>query len=92
MTREELQDGADWLYRQFYRLDRCVLRVLKTLFVAGPVPAYLAWKLNKTYRYDNRRESIIGRNTARSYRKKVPHGRISIPTASEAKSQGLFSA
>jgi radical SAM superfamily enzyme YgiQ (UPF0313 family) len=64
MTGQELQDGADWLYRQFYRLDRVMIRTLRTLLTVGVIPAVLAWRLNRTYRYDNRREQIIGRNPA----------------------------
>jgi radical SAM superfamily enzyme YgiQ (UPF0313 family) len=64
MTAAELQDGADWLYRQFYRLDRIILRTLRTLFRLGPLSAYLVWRLNMTYRYDNLRERIIGRDPA----------------------------
>jgi radical SAM superfamily enzyme YgiQ (UPF0313 family) len=66
MTREDLQDGADWLYAQFYRLDRIVVRALRSIFTLGPLAAWLAWRLNLTYRYDNRRERIIGRNPARA--------------------------
>lgn len=65
MAAEELQDGADWLYRQFYRFDRIVVRTIRTLFTAGLIPAVLTWRLNMTYRYDNLRESIKGRNPAR---------------------------
>jgi radical SAM superfamily enzyme YgiQ (UPF0313 family) len=64
MTASELQDGADWLYRQFYRLDRIALRTLRSLFTLGPFLAYIIWRLNMTYRYDNIRERIIGRNPA----------------------------
>jgi hypothetical protein len=28
------------------------------------MPAYLIWRMNLTYRYDNRREGIVGRNPA----------------------------
>ena len=66
MSPRELQDGADWLYNRFYRLDRVIMRVARTLFTAGPTPAYLALKLNLTYRYDNKREGIVGRNPARA--------------------------
>ena len=66
MTAAELQDGADWLYSRFYRMDRILLRTLRSLFTSGPVPAYLTWKLNMTYRYDNKREHIVGRNPATS--------------------------
>lgn len=65
MTRRELQDGADWLYRSFYRLDRIILRSLNALFLMGPAQALLSLKLGLTYRYDNRREGIVGRNPAR---------------------------
>jgi radical SAM superfamily enzyme YgiQ (UPF0313 family) len=64
MTARQLQDGADWLYRQFYRLDRIVVRTLRAAFTIGLVPAYLLWRLNLTYRYDNRREGIVGRDPA----------------------------
>ena len=32
MTAAQLQDGADWLYRQYYRLDRIILRSLRAVF------------------------------------------------------------
>jgi hypothetical protein len=73
MTAGELQDGADWLYHQFYRLDRVLVRTLRALITAGPIPAYLTWRLNMTYRYDNRREGIVGRNPARRSRKAGPN-------------------
>lgn len=60
MTAEELQQGADWVYNQFYKLRRIIPRFLKTLFTCGPLPAFLSLKLNMTYRYDNIRESITG--------------------------------
>jgi len=62
MTRRQLQEGADWLYAQFYRLDRILWRFARSLFTLGPLPAVLSLKLNLTYRYDNRREGIVGRN------------------------------
>ena len=64
MTARQLQDGADWLYRQFYRLDRIILRTARAALTVGLVPAYLIWRLNMTYRYDNRREGIVGKNPA----------------------------
>jgi radical SAM superfamily enzyme YgiQ (UPF0313 family) len=64
MSAGQLQDGADWLYRQFYRLDRILLRFLRTLWTCGPIPAAVLLKVNLTYRYDNRREGIIGQNPA----------------------------
>ena len=66
MTAQELQDGADWLYAQFYRLDRILLRFLLSVFAVGWLPAILALRLNLTYRYDNRREGIVGRNPAQT--------------------------
>ena len=51
-------------YAQFYRLD-CILRgVARALFVLGWMPALLSLRLGLTYRYDNRREGIVGRNRA----------------------------
>jgi len=64
MTGRQLQDGADWLYRQFYRLDRIILRTARTALTVGFAPACLIWRLNMTYRYDNRREGIVGKNPA----------------------------
>jgi radical SAM superfamily enzyme YgiQ (UPF0313 family) len=67
MTAPQLQQGADWLYAQFYRADRILVRFLRTLFTCGWTPALLGLKLNLTYRYDNRREHIEGRNPAREW-------------------------
>jgi radical SAM superfamily enzyme YgiQ (UPF0313 family) len=64
MTARQLQDGADWLYHQFYRLDRILLRTIRAVFSVGLMPAYLSFRLNMTYRYDNRREKIVGKNPA----------------------------
>lgn len=64
MTAEQLQAGADWLYAQFYRLDRIVLRFARAVFTVGPFQAWLGLKLGLTYRYDNCREGIVGRNPA----------------------------
>jgi radical SAM superfamily enzyme YgiQ (UPF0313 family) len=66
MTQRQLQNGADWLYNQFYRLDRILVRTLHAALTCGPICAYLTWRLNITYRYDNRRESIVGVNPAAS--------------------------
>jgi len=66
MTAEELQAGADWLYAEFYRIDRILWRFVWGLFTVGWMPALLSLKLGLTYRYDNRRESIVGRNPAKS--------------------------
>jgi radical SAM superfamily enzyme YgiQ (UPF0313 family) len=64
MTPEQLQAGADWLYASFYRLDRILRRFARALVTLGPLPAWLGLKLGLTYRYDNRREGIVGRNPA----------------------------
>jgi radical SAM superfamily enzyme YgiQ (UPF0313 family) len=61
MTAAELQGGADWLYRQFYRLDRVLWRFVRAFFALGWKPALLGLKLGLTYRYDNKREGIVGR-------------------------------
>lgn len=66
MTSQELQEGADWLYSGFYRLDRIIVRTLRALWSLGLIAAVLVWRLNMTYRYDNKRERIRGRNPARS--------------------------
>jgi radical SAM superfamily enzyme YgiQ (UPF0313 family) len=66
MTATELQAGADWLYAQFYRLDRILLRFARGLFTVGLEAAWLGLKLGLTYRYDNLREGITGWNPARN--------------------------
>ncbi len=68
MTPVQLQAGADWLYREFYRPWRIARRTLRDLFALGPVAAWLVLRLNRTYRYDNLREGIVGRNPARAPR------------------------
>ena len=65
MTAAELQAGADWLYAQFYRLDRILSRFARAVFTIGWVPALLSLKLGLTYRYDNKREGIVGWNPGR---------------------------
>jgi radical SAM superfamily enzyme YgiQ (UPF0313 family) len=64
MSSEQLQAGADWLYRSFYRLDRIALRALSALFTLGPRMAVVAWLLNLTYRRDNHQEELRGRDPA----------------------------
>jgi len=64
MTARQLQDGADWLYRQFYRLDLIIVRTIRAVFTVGLMAAYLSFRLSMTYRYDNRREGIVGKNPA----------------------------
>mgnify|MGYP001176932690 CR=1 FL=1 len=65
MSAEELQAGADWVYAQFYRLDRILWRFARAVFDIGWVPALLGLKLGLTYRYDIRRGGITGCNPAR---------------------------
>ncbi len=64
MTAEELQAGADWLYAEFYRLDRILWRFARNILACRCIPAILGLKLGLTYRYDNKREHIRGRNPA----------------------------
>jgi radical SAM superfamily enzyme YgiQ (UPF0313 family) len=64
MSADELQAGADWLYAQFYRLDRVLWRFVRNLLSFRWMPALLGLKLGLTYRYDNKREKIIGRDPA----------------------------
>jgi radical SAM superfamily enzyme YgiQ (UPF0313 family) len=69
MTAAELQAGADWIYSQFYRLDRILWRFARAVISIGLAPALLSLKLGLTYRYDNRREGIVGWNPALPARK-----------------------
>lgn len=70
MTAEQLQAGADWLYAQFYRLDRILVRFVRSAFTSGWLPAWLGLRLSLTYRYDNRREKVRGRNPALDNRRR----------------------
>lgn len=65
MSREELQAGADWLYSRFYRLDQILWRSMRNILAFRWMAAILGLKLGLTYRYDNRREQIVGWNPAR---------------------------
>ena len=60
MSAGELQAGADWVYAQFYRLDRVLWRFVRAVFAGRWLLAVLGLKLGLTYRYDNRREGIVG--------------------------------
>lgn len=71
MTAEQLQNGADWLYSQYYRLDRILLRSLRALITLGPLAAYLVYHLNMNYRYDNKREGIVGCNPAKEIEPRI---------------------
>jgi radical SAM superfamily enzyme YgiQ (UPF0313 family) len=72
MSASQLQEGADWLYAQFYRLDRILLRFARAVFALGWIQALVGLRLNLTYRYDNLREGIVGRNPAAQARAAVP--------------------
>ncbi|MEE4271891.1 MAG: radical SAM protein [Thermoanaerobaculales bacterium] len=72
MSAGECQAGADWLYSRFYRLDRILNRFARGLFTLGPAGALLGLKLGMTYRYDNKREGIVGSNPAVSRRRRSP--------------------
>lgn len=71
MEPQELQEGANWLISQYYRLDRIIVRTLRTLFTVGLLPAYLGWRLNMTYRHDVRHYAIVGKNPARQAKTKT---------------------
>lgn len=64
MSARELQEGADWIYSQFYRLDRILWRFARSVVAVGWMPALLSLKINLTYRYDNLRDGVVGRNPA----------------------------
>jgi radical SAM superfamily enzyme YgiQ (UPF0313 family) len=64
MSPAELQAGADWLYREFYRPRRIIRRALAALTRLGPLAAWLSLRLSLTYFADNRREGIVGWNPA----------------------------
>jgi radical SAM superfamily enzyme YgiQ (UPF0313 family) len=64
MSAPQLQEGADWLYAQYYRLDRVLHRAARTFWEVGPLAGLVLLRLNLTYRYDNLRERIRGRNPA----------------------------
>jgi radical SAM superfamily enzyme YgiQ (UPF0313 family) len=60
MSAEQLQAGADWLYRRFYRLDRILLRTLRAAAKLSWVAAWLSFRLGLTYRGDNLRDGVRG--------------------------------
>jgi radical SAM superfamily enzyme YgiQ (UPF0313 family) len=78
MTPEELQAGADWLYREFYRPQRILRRFVSGLVTLGPLAAWLALRLNLTYLRDNRADGIVGWNPARA---RCVAARPQVPTA-----------
>jgi radical SAM superfamily enzyme YgiQ (UPF0313 family) len=90
MSPEELQAGADWLYRQYYRLDRIILRCLRTAIMVSPISAYISLRLNLTYRYDNLREHIVGFNPGE--RRTTSNGRRAMSGEPEIKAKRLETA
>jgi len=76
MSRAELQRGADWLYLQFYRLDRICLRAVKTMLRHGWLTAIIVFRLGLTYRYDNRHERLA----KRLYCQEDSHNVVSLKT------------
>lgn len=84
MSREELQAGADWLYARFYGLDQILYRFFRNLARFRWMAALLGLKLGLTYRYDNRREKIIGWNPAAQSFGTAGTGRAVAGLASEA--------
>ena len=61
MTAQKLQDGADWLYSNFYRLDRVIMRSIRSFFKFGLLATFLCFRLNMNYRYTNRIEKTFER-------------------------------
>ena len=49
---------------------------LRGLWLAGPLPALFCWRLNMTYRYDNRREGIVAATRPGS---RLASGRLGAP-------------
>ena len=43
LAPRHLQEGADWFYAEFYRLDRVAARTFRTLRRAGARVAYMTW-------------------------------------------------
>jgi radical SAM superfamily enzyme YgiQ (UPF0313 family) len=86
MSAEELSAGADWLRREFYRPARIFRRATNGLLRLGPLPAWLALRLNLTYRRDNRHEGIIGWNPAQRLRRSTVSQRASPTTPQPASS------
>ncbi len=73
LTARELQAGADWLYAQFYRLDRIYWRFMRNVLAFRWQTALLGLRLSLTYRYDNKREGIRGWNpSGKNQRYEVP--------------------
>lgn len=66
MKPEQLQAGADWLCREFYRLDRVIVRCFRAFLRTGLAAAWVTFKLNLTYRYDIRAQRIRGYDPAKA--------------------------
>ncbi len=78
MTPEQLQKGADWLYSEFYRLDRIILRTVDAFFRIGLFPAILTWRLNMTYRYDLQRLGVKKQNFFKKMNTLLQNARLTL--------------
>jgi len=75
MSQAELQTGADWIYAQFYRLDRILLRSARVFFRSGWAAAWVVFGLNMTYRYDVKQERLWEKVKGVEWRKEAaPEG------------------
>jgi len=78
MTPEQLQKGADWLYSQFYRLDRIILRTINAFFRIGLYPAILTWRLNMTYRSDLKRLGVKKQNNFKKMNEPLQNAKLTL--------------
>ena len=78
MTAEQLQAGADWLYARFYSPGRILRRFVRGVLATGWLPAWLGLRLGLTYRYDNNREGVRGRNPAVDRAEGAQAGRVAV--------------
>lgn len=62
MSQQQLQNGANWLYDEYYKPWRIARRAWRSMLKLGPLAAMVLCKVNMTYRYDNLRESIHGKD------------------------------
>ena len=62
LTPHQLKQGADWLYHEFYRLDRILMRSFKAALRSGFAMGLFVLQLNLTYNRSNRLLKIEGQN------------------------------